>query len=376
MPAQNPLAPAQLFMRAIPEYLGNFPLTLGGSAIKVPLDQTGYLDSLIVHVKGTVTVATAALVFAAGMPWNLITQFLVQPPGQTPPFRLGGQSLHGWNLIAPDFAPFAKAFGSSAGEIAAAYIGTPATTSIDAPDLSSVDQFGVDVGAGAIVHLWYVLPFHRSSMDMRGTVPLGNKTRTNLVMSVAAAADVVTVAANLTVPALSVDVYQVNYTPPAADSGAMVDPYWAVTYDESEQASPTASKASVEILPDDTILGVLHQVITDGQLDSGAIDTLALRVNQSWFLGDQGFPFEGWDYIQRRQHAQLLPKGLIVYDLDAFVDDGLLDVRAWLHTDRVNTIESFITRKAGSTIIAGDRIVTSVRRLVDLNPAAHVAALG
>src|SRR5450759_3804111 len=103
-PVAAPLVKAQSFMRWIPEFLGNFPFSLGGAPVTVPLDQVGYLDMLIAHVKGAATVATANLVFNQMMPWNIISQFLVQPPGQTPPFRLGGQMLHVWNLAGTDFS--------------------------------------------------------------------------------------------------------------------------------------------------------------------------------------------------------------------------------------------------------------------------------
>lgn len=365
------LAPAQLFMRWIPEFLGNFPFVLGQAAINVPLDMVGFLDLVIVHVKGTITVANAPLVFNQLMPWNIITNFLVQPPGQTPPYRIGGHMLHAWNLIAPDYAPFRTGFGvpySNRGVGAGA---------IDPISTTNIDVFQVAIGAGQIVHLWYNLPFHRSSMDIRGEVPLGNRTRTNLVMSVAAAADLVTVAANITAQALSVDVFQCYNTPPPLDSGAAVDPYWAVTYDEAAQAIvATGAQTPIDIVPDDTILGLLHAVCTNNTLDSAAIDTIALQVNESWLLGQQAFPFVAWDYIQRRQHGLILPSGMIYYDLDDSVDDGALDVKKWLHTDRVNKIRSNISVTAGTVLGAGPKIVTSTRRLVDLNPAAHAAALG
>lgn len=366
------LAPAQLFMRWIPELLGNFPIVLGQAAITIPLDMVGYLDLLIVHVKGTITVANAPLVFNQLMPWNIITNFLVQPPGQTPPFRIGGQMLHAWNLIAPDYSPFeANDFG-----VPYSNRGTGAGV-IDPINTTSIDVFNKAVGAGQVIHLWYNLPFHRSSMDVRGVLPLGNRTRTNLVMSIAAAADLVTVAANITAQALSADVYQCYYTPPSLDSGAAVDPYWAVTYDQAQQViAAVGAQAPIDIVPDDTILGILHGVAVNNALDSTAISTIALQVNESWLLGQQAFPFDAWEYIQNRQHGLVLPTGFIFYDLDDSVDDGLMDVKKWLHTDRVNKIRSYVTIAAGATLGTGPSIFTSTRRLVDLNPAAHAAALG
>ena len=370
--AVRAMAPAQLFMRWIPELLGNYPVALGQAAINIPLDMVGYLDLIMVHLKGTIT-TDAAITFNQLMPWNIITNFLIQPPGQTPPFRIGGQLLHAWNLIAPDFAPFKTAFG-----VPYSNRGTGAGA-IDPINTTSIDVFPKANAAGQVVHLWYVLPAHRSSMDVRGVLPLGNRTRTNLSLSIAATADLVAAAsvAHVTATALSVDVYQCYFTPPSVDSGAAVDPYWAVTYDQAQQViAAVGAQAPIDIVPDDTILGIIHAVACNNVLDSTAIDTIALQVNESWLLGQQPLPFAAWEYIQNRTHAQVLPTGFIYYDLDDSVDDGLLDVKKWLHTDRVNKIRSYISIAAGATLGAGPAIFTSTRRLVDLNPAAHAAALG
>jgi hypothetical protein len=356
---------AQLFMRWIPEFLGNFGFILGGAPVTVPLDQVGYLDMIIAHVKGAATVATANLVFNQMMPWNIISQFLVSPPGQTPPFRLGGQMLHLWNLQGSDFTPFV-----SGRDLAA-----QGTLDANPFDVSITDVFPVAIGA-IVVHLWYVLPFHRSALDIKGVLPLGNRTRTNLAMTPSPKGAVVTTAANLTADTWSIDVYQAYYTPPPAASGASVDDAWAVTFDETSQPVVSTGSQSIAIVPDDTILGVTHVLCLNNAPDSADIASAALQVNQSWFTDPKGLPGDALAYIQRRQQGQPLPVGVLAYDLDVDVDSGSLDVRKWLHTGAVQKITSYITIATGAVLGASPQIFTSVRRLVDLNPASHLVGAG
>jgi hypothetical protein len=358
-------SPAQLFMRWIPEFLGNYALTLGGAPVTVPLDQVGYLDMLIVHVKGAFTGATASLVFNQMMPWNIINQFLVQPPGQTPPFRLGGQMLHIWNLLGSDFAPFVNGRDLAA----------PGTVDANAYDVSIMDVFPVATGA-QVVHLWYVLPFHRSSLDIRGVLPLGNRTRTNLVMTPATKAAAVTTAANLTLDTWSVDVFQAYYTPPPAGSGAVVDDAWAITYDETNQVVASVGQQTIAIVPDDTILGIVHAVCLNNTMDSADVSALSLQVNQSWFTDPKGLQADAFNFIQRRLQGTPLPVGIFAYEDDVDVDSGRLDSRKWLHTGQVQKITSYIQIAPGAVLGAGPLIYTSVRRLVDLNPASHLVGAG
>jgi hypothetical protein len=325
MAVANPQAPGarlpfQLFTRWIPEFLTNLPLALGGARVTTALDQVGYGDLLVLHVKGTYTVATATLVFLAGAPWNILANITVQPPGLSAPISVSGMILHVWNLAEKHFAPFIDG-ADFAGQ----------GLDVNAFDAGNVDVFPTAVGAQT-AHLWYVVPFHRSSMDVRGVLPLGNKSRTQLTLSIAAAADLVTTPANLTVPSFSVDVHQ----------------------------------AYIE--PNDSILGIIHYVILNGAGDSADINTLTLRVNKSYY--HQGIRFDFWNFIQRRRLGVPLPPGVVLYDQDRFVDDGQLDVREWIHSQDVQTVQSVLNIPTG-TLGTNPRIVTSVKRLVDLAPGQH-----
>jgi len=218
------------------------------------------------------------------------------------------------------------------------------------------------------MHLWYVIPFHRSSMDVRGILPLGNKTRTLLTLSIAAAADMFTVPANFTVPVFSVDVFQCYYTAAPAGVGADPDPYWAVTYEELVQPIAALGDQVINIEPNDSILGILHYVILNGVGDSTDISTLTLRVNKSFY--HQGLDAAFWHFVQRRRVGAALPPGVICYDEDRFVDDGGLDMREWIHSQDVQSVQSTLRVPTG-TLGVNPRVVTSIKRLVDLAPGAH-----
>lgn len=354
-PVQSRL-PFQLFTRWIPEFLANLPITLGGAKQTLLLDNVGYGDMVVLHAKGTYTVATAALVFLAGAPWNILSNISVQPPGLTPPINLSGFMLHSWNLLEKNFAPFI------AGED---FAGQALDT--NAFDAGLVDVFPTALGAQT-AHLWYVLPFHRSSMDVRGILPLGNKTRTLLTLSIAAAADLVTTPANLTVPSFSVDVFQAYYTASPVGVGADPDPYWAVTYEELVQPIAALGDQVINIEPNDSILGILHYVILNGVGDSADISTLTLRVNKSFY--HQGLDAAFWHFLQRRRLGAPLPVGVIAYDFDRFADAGALDIREWIHSQDVQSVQSTLRVPTG-TLGTNPRVITSIKRLVDLAPGAH-----
>jgi len=357
------LFPARFFMRPIWVDLGAKAFTLGGPPVTYQLRQQGYLDMLLVHLSGTYTVANANLVFGQLQPYNIVPNFLVQTPGSPlPPINAGGKTMHVWNLRNGDFAPMGKGFRFPA----------QGTLDANAYHATLVDQFAVAVGAQTF-HLWWVLPFHLSAEDIRGTLPLGNSTVTNLVISAAAVADVVTVAANLTIPVLTVDVAQVYLTPPPMGApiiGGMVDTSIAVAYDETYQGVAAVGLNKVTVVPNYTLLGILHDVALNGADDSTDVTNMTLRVNSSYFTDPTGLPTAIVDFRQAMEQGLPLPVGIFLYDFD------LLGRAGWLHTDQVTEVESDITIAAAAVLGANPRIYTSVRRLVDLNPAGGSIGAG
>jgi hypothetical protein len=349
-----------LFSRWIPEFLENKAITLGGAKVTKELDNVGYGDMIVLHVKGTYTVATANLVLLAGAPWNVVNPVL-SPPGLMPPISQSGFMTHLWNLIGRDFAPFVDG-------------GNQQPTGLDANafDLAQTDVFPLAIGAQTI-HLWYVLPLHRSSMDPRGVLSLGNKGRTQLSLSIAAAADLVTTAANLTVPVFTVDFYQAYLTSPAEGLGIDFDPWWSVAYEEIITPIVALGNQVVNVEPNDTILGLIHYVIMNGVGDSADVNNLTLRVNKSYY--HQALPGDFWHYVQRRRLGIPLPVGVIAYDFDRFADVDVegplgLEPREWLHSENVTSIQSTLNVPTG-TLGTNPRVITGVRRLVDLDPSAH-----
>ena len=357
------LYPARYFMRPIWVDLGPKAFTLGGSPVTYQLRQLGYLDALVVHMTGTYTVANASLVFGQLEPYNIVPNFLVQTPGSPlPPINLGGKSMHVWNLRNQDFTPYVRGFRF------------PAQGTLDANPYHAgiVDSFPVAVGAQTM-HLWWVLPFHLSADDIRGTLPLGNSTVTNLVISAAAASDVVTVAANLTLPVLTVDVAQVYLTPPPAGApivGGSVDASYAVAYDETYQPVTATGLNKVTVVPNYTLLGILHGVALNGAEDSADVSSLTLRVNSSYFTDPTGLSGAMSDFKQSGEQGVPLPVGWFLRDFDR------MGPAEWVHTDQVTEIESDLYIASGATLGANPRIYTSVRRLVDLNPAGGAIGAG
>lgn len=361
--APQSLYPARFFMRPIWVDLGTQVFTMGGNPVTYQLRQLGYLDMLVVHLSGTYTVATAALVFNALQPYNIVRNFLIQSPGNPlPPINLGGASMHLWNLRNSDFAPGRKQFRFPA----------QGTLDANAYHASIIDQFPTALGAQTF-HLWWVLPFHLSVDDIRGTLPLGNSTVSTLSISPSAAADVVTVAANLTVPVFTVQVTQVYLTPPPAGApiiGGGVDTGFAVAYDETYQAVPAVGLNHVLVTPNYTILGILHALALNNANNSADVTNKTLRVNSSYFTDPTGLPNPVDDLRQTYEQGVPLPVGWFLWDFD------VLGMAGWVHTDQVTELESDITIADAAVLGAAPRIYTSVRRFVDLNPASAMIGAG
>lgn len=350
-----------LFSRWIPEFLENRAIVFGGAKVTRELDNVGYGDLLVLHLKGTYTVATATLVFLAGAPWNAFSQIVLTPPGLAPPISHSGMMQHLWNLLGVDFAPFVDQWNDAAPGLDA-----------NAFDLGLIDVFPTAVGAQT-AHLWYILPLHRTSMDPRGVLSLGNRSRTQLSLSVAALADLVTVPGNLTIPSFSVDIYQAYLTSPAEGLGVDFDPWWSVSYEEIITNIAALGNQVVNVEPNDTILGLIHYVILNGAGDSADINNLTLRVNKSYL--HQALPGDFWHFVQRKRKGKPMPVGVIAYDFDRFADVDVegplgLEGREHLHSENVTSIQSILNVPTG-TLGTNPRVVTGVRRLVDLDPTAH-----
>lgn len=366
MAAATPLYPARYFMRPVRIDLGSQTFTLGGAPVVFALRQLGYLQSLLVHITGTYTVANADLVFLAFGAYNVVASFVVQTPNSPlQPINAGGAAMHIWNLRESDFAPWVKGFripgSTTALDVAlgtTSIVGAPYNLDGDAYGDSIVDQMRVTVGARTL-HLWWVLPFSVSQDDLRGILPLGNSSITNLVITPAAAASVVTTAANLTVPVLSVQVTQTYLTPPPAGApiiGGGPPANWTLAYDETSQAITAVGLQRVLIVPNYTILGIQHRVAINSLANSTAMSGINLRINSSWLFEPPGLTAAVFDRLTAGQQGIPLPQGVFLYDQD------ILGQADWIHTEAVTEIESDFTVAVGAAVPGV--LSTSLKRLV------------
>jgi hypothetical protein len=108
-------------------------------------------------------------------------------------------------------------------------------------------------------------------------------------------------------------------------------------------------------------------VILNGAGDSADINTLTLRVNKSYY--HQGLRFDFWNFIQRRRLGVPAP---------ARRDLRRRPVRRrrrarrreWIHSQDVRPSRASLNVRPG-TLGTNPRIITSVKRLVDLDPGNH-----
>ena len=123
------------------------------------------------------------------------------------------------------------------------------------------------------------------------------------------------------------------------------------------------------------ILGIAHAVSgatagTGAQLDSASVDALQFILNSQQLFPDGPLPRELFDFHDVYENDIPLPVGVVMYDRD------VLGKSDWIYTDSLTEIASQLYIDAGYTPGANPRIYTSTRRLLDLNPAAHLLAAG
>lgn len=371
------LYPARFFMKPFRFDLGGglTPFALGGATITIPLRKQGYLDMLVVHLTATYTVANAALVFIELGAYNAIKNFNLNVPNKPlPPFNLGGALAHVWNLRNRDFAPNRQQWRF------------PAQGTLDANAYWAglVDTFPTALGAQTLA-LWWVLPCHYSVDDIRGTIPLGNQEQANLLVTPAPAADFIDVPANFTIPVWTLDVEQVWLAPPpagapiypttAAPNADGVDVDWEIAYDETYQQVLGTGLQEVNITPNYTILGILHAttLATAGvgsQLDMADIDSLQFILNSQQLFPDGPLPAALFEFHAVYENDVPMPLGFWIYDRD------VLGKSDWIYTDSLTEISSQLYVNAAVVVGTSPRIYTSTRRMIDLNPAAHLLAAG
>ncbi len=359
MSSPAPALPTLLGTRRVPLDLGSQTFTYGGGPTTFFLRKKGWLSLLVIHLTGTYTPTTSNLVFNQFMPYDS-AQFLFDGPGQTPPFRLGGFGLHQWNLREKSIAPFV----SGARVLQSAVGGLDSNTF----DNSLVDAYPVTTGAQRTAHLWWVMPFQRSSMDPRGVLGLGTDYQVALIATPTTAGGLVTTLANFVSPSFTMRVTQVYY-PPVQPGYVDFDPYWAVIYDEAIQPISATGVQTVNINPGGRILGLIHGIALNNALDltpGTGIDNATLQLNDTFLVDPKGLPTETLTWWMRYQIGENAPAGVVIYDEDSFVDDGPLDVREWINTQNIQTIQGQLTVSSAATLGTGPVIKTWTKRLFRL----------
>lgn len=364
--APQQLWPARMFMRPQIVDLGSQDFTLGGSAVTFPLRQLGYLQTCLLRITGTYTADSAALVFAGFGPWDVIQNVLVQTPNSPlPPINVSGGMLHAWNLRASDFAPFRKGFRTPGGfsDFSDGWA-NGARYQLDASAVFSdaVDQFPVAEAVGAAASLWWALPFALSDEDIRGVLPLGNSTVTNVVVTPNAAANVVTVAANLVDADLSIQCWQVYLSPPQPGSpiiGGGVDISWTQVLQEQVQAIAASGLQSVDIVPNYTIMGIAQLIRQGGSYTLAGLSQVNVRLNQAYLFAPPGLTGEFLTWKQAMEQGRPMPDGVLMLDQD------ILGPATWIDTAQLTELQvtfNVPSRSAGDTVRTGTRSLVLTQR--------------
>lgn len=359
--------PARYYMRPVVIPLGSRDLELGGSDVEFQLKRRGLLSALVVHVSGTYTVDVAkTLAFGPFGPGYAVKRFTVDVPDQPSPFNINGAFAQWWSLREADFAPFRRGFmpPDRPGQFA------------NATYAALADAFPTIAGAGTM-HQWYILPFQMGADDPRGALPLGNDTTTYLRIQAPTFAELFTNdAGDVTAgPTLTVEAFQVNMTSPGSNPilpGSIGDGF-AVTYDQV--TTPIVSVNDWTYVPTTAswaILGIMHAVVVNGVRDSSAVESIYFRVQESYFTEEKGLPGDAMTVLQAAAQEGPWPEGLFVFDQDLPV----LGRSGWIGTAGITEIETGIRIASGATLGTDARVVSSVRRLVNLNPASSLVGAG
>lgn len=363
--AAPPMAlPYPLVSRQVIEQLDTQNLTLGGGPLSWELTRVGFLEGLLIHVTGTLTVSTAAAAASPGFPWNVLKRIVLDTPGLADPIALSGDSLHHQNLVSHDFSAL-RQYGD-APESANALD----DSAYHAANLYNLAPIAVAANAW---RLWYFLPVRRNVRDLRGVVPLGNRQQTRLRITPAAVSDLFnTNTGNVGTTGLTVQVAQVFRTaPPAGMPSPDAEAGHAIVIDEYEQTVSATGQVKIEIPTGGVILNVLHRVFLDDDVyppaPEGSLDDVSLWLNRDKVVDRVSARM--FLFMQNAGRPQPLPAGTIVHDFDKsageipYIIGGAERAPGWIFSDELNELTSYLGVTSGTTL-DNARIITTVKRLV------------
>jgi hypothetical protein len=357
--------PYRLGTIAVPETVDIKAFAFGAAPIRFPLKKVGFLDYLLVHLTGTVTVAVGSPAPKAGFPWNIVNRFKLDVPDTNDPFDVPGYETKIWNLVGHD-----QTFIKTMMEDSVLERGTGTGGANAYHDAKLVDLYPTAVATNQW-ELWWSIPVRRNVRDLRGILPLGNESQVSLVVTPAALAEIFATTANVTGTALNLEVYQVWQTPPTQGQVADPDTTFQVTHEQFTQPIVATGDTTVDIKRDGIILGIQHQIwpvdVTYPPAPEGSIVNVSLLVNRDRRL--DRVAFVAFAKLMQR-YPQVLPAGTVLYDQDFLAHDlpfidaqGFERYADWIYTAGVTSLQSIINIAVGTTL-TNAVLRTSVRRLL------------
>lgn len=345
-PTQTPAAQiARIYQRATFKELGSQTFAPGGSDIDFTLKQQGYTDLLLVQIKGSYALADSCTPALVQGSHDIVKKFLVDVPGRETPINLSGRMLRIANLRGNDFGIFPIS------GLPASVTGEEANSVYDA----ARDDFPITVNTTNDFVVNYVVPFHRSVVDHSGNLPTGALDKIHLMITPATSfADFMTTAHgvdhDVSDISATVSVTQVIFSAPPSD--ALVIPGTTgdgivIKYDETTDVIPQAGVATkIPIVAEDVLLAIAHAVTIAGVRDSADVDSVYLRVEESYFTDPNGQPADRKTVLDALANGAPFPEGVFMWDRDTPAA-GQGD---WIFTDGINDIEVGLTVKSGISL--------------------------
>lgn len=352
--------PAQLFSRLYPRVVPGPPaanFALGGANITFDLLKIGYCAGLLLELRGTYTVAVADLVMLPRAPRNIFSRAIVQPPGAQPIINVGGHPLHVENYRRHWAAPFKNVEERTVPNLDA-----------NAGANDPIDTFPLPVGAQTF-NLRYWIPFSRSAYDPTGSLPLGNRGQTQLILTPEAAANFVTTPANLTLFTCTIlRLTQFTWAPFPEDPSVVP---WDLTkvYTMEEQSQATVIGDNfVNVDSKDRIVALWHESWNTNIRADGEITNIDFNLDDSQYM--QNLPTLPWWWYTKHQNGVAYPPGIAaMLDFDALHDadgaSGKLYGPAfepskgpWINTAKIATVRSRLVKDA--TALANNPTIRTV----------------
>lgn len=354
-------------MRPHWRFVGTIAGTIwGGAAKSIRLLKTGYAGCLVIRFSGQydVGVGGTTLSNVNGGPYFLAKNVRVQPPGGQRPWDGDGWNTKMLNFTDRDFAPFIS--GADAMTVNPAFMNGVARNAISDEAFPNTTNT-----ANQLFQFWLVVPFHRSAYDLRGILP-AERYDIDLWVTPAAIADIFTTAAQITNATLVVDVFQQVFdAPPKDPSIGDVDTRWILAIEEftNQFGAPAVGDNKVEVTSKGIYLDILKTLILNSALDSADISQVGLRIGDNQWDTEK-IDRKLWDFWVRGVIGRDMPKGVVLWDFDRFLDaDGaaglmnehfMLGMGEWLVLDDALPKVQAITNISGG--VAGTSNLKAITR--------------